>query len=187
MSNHKKILLLGASGTLGNEINKLFKLNNNYEVICPPSSVLNFKKLDSKKNLYRLIDKYKFDVIINCIGVFGGNTEKFADIINPNLRSNWEIINYFIINKSNKKIKIFFIGSSSYSGPRKKYMLYAASKSALNSLYKSAKEFFFNKKIDIYIKNPKPFKSKMTGFNNNKKFKNDASIIAKQIYKIIKK
>ncbi len=187
MSNHKKILLLGASGTLGNEINKLFKLNNNYEVICPPSSILNFKKLDSKKNLYQLIDKYKFDVIINCIGVFGDNTEKFADIINPNLRSNWEIINYFIINKYNKKIKIFFIGSSSYSGPRKNYMLYAASKSALNSLYKSAKEFFLNKKIDFYIKNPKPFKSKMTGFNNNKKFKNDASIIAKQIYKIIKK
>ena len=107
-----------------------------------------------------------------------------TDIINPNLRSNWEIINYFIINKSNKKIKIFFIGSSSYSGPRKKYMLYAASKSTLNSLYKSTK--IYNEKIDIYIKNPKPFKSKMTGFNNNKKFKNNYNIITKQIYKLIK-
>jgi len=187
LSKYKKILLLGAAGTLGNEINKLLKLSNNYEVICPSSSILNFKKLDSKKNLFQLIRKYKFDTIINCIGVFGDNTTEFSDIINPNLRSNWEIINYFLINKSNKRIKIILIGSSSYSGPRKNYMLYAASKSALNSLYKSAKEIFINKKIDIYIKNPKPFKSKMTSFNNDKKFKNDASIIAKQIYKIIKK
>ena len=42
--------------------------------------------------------------------------------------------------KNKKKIKIIFIGSSGFNKGKKDYMLYAASKSALVSLYVSARE-----------------------------------------------
>ena len=183
----KKILLLGASGTLGQEIKKLIKNNTNFFVLTPSSSSLNFNEPNSKKILFNLLNKYNFDIIVNCIGVFGNNSKDFNNIINPNLKSNWEIINFFLNKNPKKTVKIFLIGSSAYSGPRKNYMLYAASKSALNSLYKSANEYFIHKKIFFFIKHPRPFKSRMTRNVSKNKLKNDPKIIANQIYKMIKK
>lgn len=183
----KKILLLGGNGTLGKEIKTIIEHESKFQIISPSSSFLNFNNKNSKKILHGVLSKNNFDFIINCIGVFGNNYKDFNDIINPNLKSNWEIINYFLRKKINKHIKIFFIGSSAYSGPRKNYMLYAASKLALHSLYKSANEYFYKKNITIFIKHPKPFKSRMTRNVNKDKFKNDVSIIAKQIYTMLKK
>lgn len=185
--NEKKILLLGASGTLGQEIKKLIKNNTNFFVLTPSSSFLNFNEPNSKKILFNLLNKYNFDIIVNCIGVFGNNSKDFNNIINPNLKSNWEIINFFLNKNPKKTVKIFLIGSSAYSGPRKNYMLYAASKSALNSLYKSANEYFIQQKIFFFIKHPRPFKSRMTRNVSKNKLKNDPKIIANQIYKMIKK
>lgn len=187
MSKDKKILLLGSSGSLGKKVKEIIKFNSGFIIKSPSSSYLNFNKKNSNKILHNLLSKHNFDVIINCIGVFGNNSKNFNDIINPNLKSSWEIINYFLNKNPNKNIKIILIGSSAFSGPRKNYMLYAASKSALNSLYKSSNEYFIKKKISIFIKNPKSFKSRMTRKLPKEKLKNDASIIAKQIYKIIKK
>ncbi len=187
MFKEKKILLLGGSGTLGQEIKKIINSDTKFAILSPSSSFLNFNKKNSKNILHTLLSKNNFDIIINCIGVFGSNSSEFSDIINPNFKSNWEIINYFLFKNSRKKIKIFLIGSSAYSGARKNYMLYAASKSALNSLYKSAKEYFIGKNVSVHIKHPKTFKSRMTSSLPKAKFKNDASIIAKQIYRLIKK
>ena len=185
--NEKKILLLGASGTLGQEIKKIIKNNTNFFVLTPSSSFLNFNEPNSKKILFNLLNKYNFDIIVNCIGVFGNNSKDFNNIINPNLKSNWEIINFFLNKNPKKTVKIFLIGSSAYSGPRKNYMLYAASKSALNSLYKSANEYFIQQKIFFFIKHPRPFKSRMTRNVSKNNLKNDPKIIANQIYKMIKK
>ena len=65
-------------------------------------------------------------------------------------------------------------------------MLYAASKAALNSLVKSAIEYFSDTKMIIKIFNPSTFGGKhIDGFN--KKTNVDANNVAKDIYRYIKK
>ena len=100
----------------------------------------------------------------------------------------WDLVNYYR-NKKKKKIKIFIIGSSAYNKPRKNYILYVASKSALNSIVKSAKDLFFKTNIEIDIINPPAMKSTMRDkffkgnkFNKkNSKIEIDPNIIAKKI------
>jgi len=65
-------------------------------------------------------------------------------------------------------------------------MLYASSKAALNSLVKSAMEYFSDTKMSIKIFNPTTFGGKhIDGFN--KKTNIDANKVAKGIYRYIKR
>lgn len=178
-----KILLLGSSGSLGKALYKVICDNDNFVVYAPTSKELDFSNKKSKDKLFNILKKQNCDAIINCIGKFADNSSDYNYIFDPNLKSNWEILQYFLKNKQKKMVKIILIGSSAYSGPRKNYMLYAASKAALNSLYKSAKEKFQESKISIYIDNPKPFHSNITGNLNLNKNKIDTSIIANRIYR----
>ena len=77
-----------------------------------------------------------------------------------NTKISWDLIDYYRF-KNKQKVKIFVIGSSAYNKTRKNYILYAASKSALNSIIKSAKELFLNTKIELDIINPPAMKSIM--------------------------
>ena len=183
---NKSVLLLGGSGSLGSSIIKKLNSSKNFTIHNPSSKILNFNNKKIEDKLFRVLKENNFDIIINCVGIFGFNDVNFNKIININTFSNWIILNYFILNKPSKKIKIIFIGSSAFNGARKDYILYTASKAALYSIYKSAKDYFLsNKKIEINIIHPKRFKSNMTKIFDEKTYKTTPSKIANQIYKLI--
>ena len=74
---------------------------------------------------------------------------------------NYEIIKFYLKHKLKKKVNIIFIGSTSYKKGKGNYMLYTASKSALNNLYQAAKEKFDKTNVNISIFHPPRFKSKL--------------------------
>ena len=91
--------------------------------------------------------------------------EKVFDI---NFSPNWEVIKYYLKNKTNKKVKILLIGSSSYKKGKGNYMLYTSSKAALHNLYQAANEKFKKTNINIDIYHPPRFKSKLVKDLRNK-------------------
>jgi short-subunit dehydrogenase len=97
---------------------------------------------------------------VNCVGVFKDNNFNFESMFKLNTKISWDLIDYYRLNRK-KKIKIILIGSSAYNKPRKNYILYVASKSALNSIVKSSKDLFLKSKIELEIINPPAMKSKM--------------------------
>ena len=182
---NKKILIFGKNSTLSNFIYK--KINKDkFDVLRIGRTEVNFLKNNYKKKLKIIIQKFKPDIIINCIGKFSLNKNSNIDLFQINLLPTWEIIKYYMDNKSEKKVSILIIGSSSYSSPRKKYMLYASSKSALNSLVKSAIEYFDKSKIQLKILNPKTFGGKHLG-TYKKKVNEDINKVVKLVDKYISK
>ena len=63
----KKIAIIGANGFLANNIHKRFDLKNTYYLLGKNNSdiLCDYSKIDEIK---KLISKYKFDFIINCVG-----------------------------------------------------------------------------------------------------------------------
>ena len=159
--NKKKILIFGKNSTLAKKVYDEIK-NDNYQI-------------------YRITKKE-----INFIGKFDLNNKATKNILLLNILPTWEIIRIFLHKKIIKKTTLIIIGSSSYRSSRKKYMLYASSKAALNSLVKSAMEYFSDTKMSIKIFNPTTFGGKhIDGFN--KKTNIDANKVAKGIYRYIKR
>lgn len=155
----KNILILGAKGDLAKSIiknidktkSKIYKLEK---------KEINFNKLNSKKKLFSFLKQINPDVVINSIGFFDTNKGDFDVIIKSNLYPTWLLIEYFMKNKQ-IKAKVICIGSSSYNKPRKNYILYAATKTALNNMMASAKELFKGSKIYFHAINPPAMKSRM--------------------------
>ena len=182
---NKKVLILGKNSTLSKSIYK--KINKDkFTVLRIGKTELNFLKSNYKRNLKKILKTFKPDIIINCIGKFSLNKNSNMDLFQINLLPTWEIIKFYLKNKTNKKVRILIIGSSSYSSPRKKYMLYASSKSALNSLVKSAIEYFDKSKIQLKILNPKTFGGKHLG-TYKKKVNEDINKVVKLVDKYISK
>lgn len=179
-------MILGATGGVGKELKSIFQnYHNDIKIFSYNSKSLNLNSNNSNKKLYNKIKKNNPDIIINASGVFGNNKINYDKIMNINFKSNWNIINFFITNKPKKRVKIFFIGSSSYRGGRKDYMLYSASKAALNSLYASSVQFFNNSKLSIHIINPKKIDTKMIRSFKNINNAIHPKYVAKKIYKIL--
>jgi len=185
----KKILILGAKGDLANSIiknidktkSKIYKLKK---------KEINFNKINSKKKLFLFLEKINPDIVINTIGYFDTNKGDFDIIIKSNLYPTWLLIEYFLKNIK-FKVKVICIGSSSYNQPRKKYILYAASKTALNNMVASAKDLFRGSKINFHVINPPAMKSRMRlkvlRLLNLKKEKKPLENLDKISKKIIKK
>ncbi len=167
----KKILILGANGDLAQALIK--NLNKSiFKIYKLKKKNINFFNNNSKKKLFSYLKKNKPDIIINSIGLLENNKGDFIKIFKANLYPSWLLVDYFIKNK-NLKVKIILVGSSSFNKPRKNYILYTASKTALNNLTKSAKDFFKGTKINFYVINPPATNSRMRlksqKFSNNKK------------------
>ena len=156
-----KILIFGATGGLGSCL--VNQLTNPYNKVIPISSTeVDFNSEDSKEHIYNLIEQSQPDIIINCAGILGDNSEEFNKIFNINLRSNWLISNYFIKSQTFvKPIKIIFIGSSAYQRGKKDYILYASSKAALFNLFEGVSSFFENSNIIFGLVNPSRIDTKM--------------------------
>ena len=182
--NNKKILIIGSGSTLAKElISILEKQNIQFQEINKKK--INFLKLNASKKLYSYLNK-KPDIVINFIGKFDLNKSSTCKILFLNIMPTWLIIKYYISRIVKKKTIIICIGSNSQNSPRGKYMLYAASKTALNNLVVSGNDLFYSSKLKIKIFNPRTFGGKH--LKNFKKKKDIEPIeVAKKIYRYIKR
>ena len=164
----KKILIIGSDGNLAQcIIEELTK--KNLSIFKISRRQVDFEKKNSKSKLYEYLNKINPNIIVNCIGIFKNNNFSFESTFKINTKVSWDLIDYYS-NKIKKKVKIFVIGSSAHNKARKNYILYVASKSALNSMVKSAIDLFLKTNIEINIINPPAMKSNMRNkfFRSNK-------------------
>lgn len=158
----KKVILFGASGGIGSAIEKLLT-SSDYDVISIARSQINFTEPLVEKKISKLLNEIEPDVIINSAGWFGNNTDPFDEIMSVNFGSNWSIIrHYMLLPKITKPVRIIMIGSICYNEGKKKYMVYAASKAALYSLWQGAKDYFLDSLLCVDLINPQRTKTKMT-------------------------
>lgn len=160
----KVAIVIGSSGGIGSAV--CSALQSEYTVV-----EINRNKIDfSDETYYDKISKelinHDPDLIVNCAGHFGDNTETHQLTMNLNFGSNWSIIRHYIANKPNKPVRFIMIGSSAYREGRKLYMLYAASKAALYNLWLSARELFENTNLSIVLINPVKTKTRMMNPNS---------------------
>ena len=187
----KKLLIIGPNSDLAKNIINELKYKK-ISIFKLSRKQINFELKNSKEKLYRFLKRYKPSHIINCVGLFDNNYIDFNKIFNINTKVGWNIISFYL-NKKNQKVSILLIGSKAHNKPRKNYILYASSKTALNSIVISAKELFKKTKIKINIINPpamrgkmrkKFFKKEKNLFYNNNEI--EPKVIAKKIIKNLK-
>ena len=158
----KKVVLFGASGGIGSAIEKLLT-SSDYEVISITRSQINFTEPLFENKISKLLNEIDPDVVINSAGWFGNNTDTFEKIMSVNFGSNWSIIrHYILLPKITKPVRVIMIGSICYNEGKKKYMVYAASKAALYSLWQGAKDYFLDSLLCIDLINPQRTRTKMT-------------------------
>ena len=158
----KRVVLFGASGGIGSAIEKLL-ISTDYEVISITRSQINFTEPLIENKISKLLTELDPDIIINSAGWFGNNTDPFEEIMSVNFGSNWSIIRHYMsLPPITKPVRIIMIGSICYNEGKKKYMVYAASKAALYSLWQGAKNYFLDSLLYIDLINPQRTKTKMT-------------------------
>ena len=146
-----KIVIFGASGGIGSE---LCAQLGDHDVIGLGSGDIDFLSDRSTNGISLFLKLSQPDIVVNAAGVFGDNDADFDSVFSVNVRSNWSIINHYRTNLPQMPKKIIMVGSTAHIGPRKNYALYAASKSALFSLYQSASEIFKSTNVIIGLANP---------------------------------
>ena len=155
----KKIIIIGSNSGLAKSIIKLLE-KSNFLIFKISRKEIDFEKKNSKLKLNSYLKKINPNIIVNCVGIFKNNNFDFETIFKINTKVTWDLIDYYR-NNEKQKVKIFVIGSNAHNKARRNYILYASSKSALNSIVKSAKELFVKTNIEINIINPPAMKSNM--------------------------
>jgi len=140
-----KALVFGARGGIGKELCRLLT-EQGHEVIA-----IHNKNL--KWTIPKLLSTHKPDWVFNCVGKLGNNASWFEEVFVPNVRTNWEMVRYYL-NHKDDKVQIVWVGSSAYSSGRKDYILYSSSKAALHNMWQGASENFENTNINIGLIHP---------------------------------
>ena len=82
------------------------------------------------------------DIIVHCGGIFELNDKaEYDSTFNINLKSHWAVIKYYFDARPEKLVRFISIGSSTYKQGRRNFILYAASRSALYSMWQGSSEF----------------------------------------------
>jgi short-subunit dehydrogenase len=160
----KKIaLIFGHRGGIGSAV-KTACVNAGYRVIPVNRSIIDFDADTSDQEIASLLTNAQPDIVINAAGIFvNGYDKSHTSTMNINVGSNWSIIRHYAKpHNQNNPTRIIMVGSSSYTGGRKLYPLYSASKAALYNLWQSAKEQFENTTISIDLLNPVRTLTKMS-------------------------
>jgi short-subunit dehydrogenase len=156
-------LIFGDRGGIGSATRKVF-LDNNYRIIPVNSSILDFNRSSSDREIRSLLTNAQADVVINATGVFHNGWEHdHVSTFNVNVGSNWSILRHYM-NPSNQShpARIIMIGSSSYTGGRKLYPLYSASKAAVFNLWQGVCEALEDTSIVVDLVNPVRTLTKMS-------------------------
>ena len=149
-----KVIVFGGTGGIGKATCAAFSTAG-YTVYPISSKLINFEEAQSQLQVDELLRKIMPDVVVNCVGHFDyTNKETHFKTMNINVGSNWSIIKHYMENISSQPIKIIMIGSSAYRSGRKGYILYAASKTALYSIWQGASEYFQETTVTISLLNP---------------------------------
>lgn len=131
-------LIIGSNSDIARETIRL--LGDDWQIETFTRANGDFAELGTEWSLQASIFASDPDVIIHCAGIFGGNELDYAQVFNVNVASAWWPIRYYLNHPPTKPVRIILIGSSCYAQGRKNYILYAASKSALHSMWQGASE-----------------------------------------------
>jgi len=145
----KTAVIFGSSGGIGLVTVEAF-LRAGYTVMPFDRNKLDL--VTDSERIGSILADLKPDVVVNCAGVFADNCAD-NNMLQVNLNSNWCIIKHYTQNPS-QTVKVILVGSSAYSGGRKNYMLYSATKAALHNLWEGARDFFADTEIGIDIVHP---------------------------------
>jgi short-subunit dehydrogenase len=155
----KVALVFGFTGGIGNAVKEKF-VNNGYRIIPVNQKIIDFSSSKSDEQIDQLLTSAKPDVVINCTGYFANNSETGDRTMDINVNSNWSIIRHYIKSKDTP-VKIIMLGSSACRGGRKDYIMYAASKAALLSMWEGARDAFEGTSVSIDLINPVRTRTKM--------------------------
>ena len=131
----KTALVFGATGGIGSATVRQLNSRRYHVVgVSRPQLDLYGAMFEAHKrpNVSSVIDEVDPDVIVNCAGVLEGD---FTQVFDVNVASCWHIIQHYIQRPELvKPVSILLVGSTAYSGGRRSYPLYSASKAALHNL-----------------------------------------------------
>ena len=145
----KTAVIFGSSGGIGQATVEAF-LRAGYTVMPFDRNKLDLAA--DSEHIGNILTDLDPDVVVNCAGIFADNTADDG-MLQVNVNSNWCIIKHYTQNHS-RPVKVILVGSSAYSGGRKNYMLYSATKAALHNLWEGARDFFADTEIGIDIVHP---------------------------------
>lgn len=154
-----KALVLGAAGGIGNPLCHLLTAQG-HNVIQYRRAELDLSNFAAERQLSMLLSKEQPDLIFNCAGMLGNNRSSHDEIFKVNVGSNWGIIQHYLNNQQDHRIRIVMLGSTAYHSGRAGYMLYAASKAALHNLWQGA-TLALPSNIVIGLLHPGPTRTKM--------------------------
>lgn len=181
----KTVMIFGGTSGIGKATNSLL-LSKEYNTVLVTRKEIDLSTSDSIDQISNLISKIEPDVIINSAGFFGTNTDRYEKTMAVNFGSNWSIIRHYMLNKSNKPITIVMVGSVCYDSGKKEYMVYAASKAALYSLWQGAKDYFETSNVTISLINPQRTVTPMTQHRINPTLDyHDPTEVADYILKLV--
>jgi short-subunit dehydrogenase len=153
-------VIFGTAGGIG-AATKIAFINAGYTVTAINRSNLDMSKPDSDSRIHGLLSVAAPDVVVNCAGHFGTNSETHDKMMDVNVGANWSIVRHYIDNPSETPVKIIMIGSSAYKSGRKNYILYAASKAALYNLWQGTRDYFEGSNTSVSLINPVRTRTKM--------------------------
>lgn len=181
----KTAVIFGGTSGIGAATANLLS-NSGYQVKVVTRQDIDLFDSDSPDQISKLLSEVNPDVIINSAGFFGTNTDTHDKIMAVNFGSNWSIIRHYMTNRPSKPTTIVMVGSVCYDTGKKEYMVYAASKAALYSLWQGAKDYFESDSIVISLINPQRTKTPMTMHRINPSLNyHDADEVAEEILKLV--
>lgn len=151
-------LIIGSNSDIAREAMK--KLEGDYRIIQFNRSHGDLSDPATASKIYSILESYQPSLVLHSAGVFGGNELEFEPTFRVNVESAWWPIKYYLDRPPAKLTRIILIGSSCYSHGRMKYILYAASKAALHSIWQGASEAI-NSNVKLGIIHPVRVNTKM--------------------------
>jgi len=153
-------VIFGTTGGIGAATKAAF-IEAGYTVTGVSRVNLDMSKSDSDRKIQGLLSLSSPDVVVNCTGHFASNAETHNPTMDVNIGANWSIVRHYIENISTTPVKIIMVGSSAYRAGRRDYILYAASKAALYSLWQGARDYFDGTLVSVGLINPVRTRTKM--------------------------
>jgi 2-C-methyl-D-erythritol 4-phosphate cytidylyltransferase len=178
--SNKRILLFGATGGIGKEIQKQLQ-QAKAVVIAPTRQQVNLSTL----SIHSKIFKQKYDCIINCAACYYKDSDiktdaQFNEMINTNIYAN-----YVLLKVSSQCTKnLILIGSTAASYGRENIGIYSATKSALNTLVEAYHKSLAQHNVNVNVICPAKVYTKLQKYFNPTA-KKDTMMKPKDIAKII--
>jgi len=135
----KKVLVIGSNSDMAKAA--ISRLDKDHVIVGLDRNDLDLNDNNADNQIKTLLSTENPDIIIHCAGIFEFNDiAQYDSTFNINLKSHWTVIKYYLDNHPEKLVKLISIGSSTYKQGRMKFILYAASRAALYSMWQGSSE-----------------------------------------------